>query len=336
MQRKRTLINDATLREGNQASGVRFSVHDSVAIATALDGIGVDMIEIGHPLAGPYEHQRTEAVAKLGLGAKIIAHARAHRTDIEAVSRTGATWVGIFLGVNDITTKARVIGRSTTELIRMVADAVKVAKDCGLNIRYSCEDASRTNTLFLVDVFGAAIDAGADRICYADTLGIAEPAEVARKVTLMKSEFPDAEVEVHLHDDRGLAMANSLAAIDAGVDSISVSVNALGERCGITDLATLLVNLGFRGERALPDISELRALSRLVAMSSNTPFDALRPIVGDNAFKHGSKLHQRATQYEPRAYDWIKEFIYRHDQQAVGQAPGEEPSAPDQTVSEIS
>jgi 2-isopropylmalate synthase len=135
MHKRRTLINDATLREGNQASGVKFTVDDSVAIATALDGVGVDMIEIGHPLAGPDEHQRTEAVAKLGLRAEIIAHARAHRTDIEAVARTGATWVGIFLGVNDITTKARVIGRSIAELIRMVADAVKVAKDCDLNIR---------------------------------------------------------------------------------------------------------------------------------------------------------------------------------------------------------
>jgi 2-isopropylmalate synthase len=144
------------------------------------------------------------------------------------------------------------------------------------------------------------------------------------------------EAEVHLHDDRGLAMASSLAAIDAGVDSISVSVNALGERCGITDLATLLVNLGFRGDRALPDIAELRALSRLVATASNTPVDALRPIVGENAFKHGSKLHQRASQYEPRAYDWIKEFLYRQEQKVTGQVSDEEPSAPPKTIRAVS
>jgi len=320
----RIKIVDATLREGNQASGVAFDVASSIQIARALDRVGVDMIEIGHPLAGPNEHQRTQAVAGLGLGAEILAHSRAQRADIAAVTAAGAGWVGIFLGVNDITSKARVIGRSSAELVGMVAEAVRIAKDHGLRVRYSCEDASRTESGLLVDVFGAAVAAGADRICYADTLGFAEAPEIVAQVQAMKTHFPNVEAEVHLHDDRGLAMANTLASIDAGVDSVSVSVNGLGERCGITDLASLLVNLGIRGERPLPDIEELRALSKLVARHAGTAADPLRPAVGDNAFKHGSKLHQRATQYEPRAYDWIKEVLYRQNRAAGGSPPAED------------
>lgn len=303
-------INDATLREGNQASGVKFTIADSIRIATKLDALGADMIEIGHPLAGAEEFARAQAVAELGLRAQIVAHARAHPDDIRAVAKTGAQWVGIFLGVNDITMKARVIGHSFQQLVEKVAIAVREAKDCGLRVRYSCEDASRTDNQFLIDVFAAAVDAGADRICYADTIGHASPQQIDEKVKLMISSFPSTTTEVHLHDDRGLAMANSLAAVEAGVTSVSTSVNGLGERTGITEFSNFLVNLGFLGLRPLPDIAELRELSQLVSQLSNTPVDPLRPIVGDNAFKHGSKLHIRATSYEPRAYDWIKEFMH--------------------------
>ena len=307
---KRTKIVDATLREGNQAPGVRFTVEQSVEIALQLDSLGVDAIEIGHPLAGPNEHERTAAVAQLGLSADILAHARAHRDDIEAVAQAGATWVGIFLGVNDITSNSRVIGRSFEELVQMICDAVSVAKDCGLRIRYSCEDASRTSDNFLSEAFGAAVDAGADRICYADTIGHSEPSHIAKQVSLMKAQFPNIEAEVHLHDDRGLALAGALAAIDAGAEWVSASVNGLGERCGITELCTLLVNLGFRGEIELPDINVLRDISQAVAMASDNPVDSMRPIVGRHAFTHGSKLHIRATSYEPRAYDWIKNYYH--------------------------
>ena len=311
MARSRTRVVDATLREGNQACGVRFTVEDSIAIAQELDQLGVDTIEIGHPLAGVDEHERTRAVAELKLNADVLAHARAHADDIRAVAAAGADWVGVFLGVNDITSRARVIGRGSAQLVEMVTAAVKVAKDAGLRIRYSCEDASRTSDSLLVDVFGSAIDAGADRICYADTIGHAEPQEIAAKVTLLRSAFPGTEVEVHLHDDRGLAMASALAAIDAGASWVSACVNGLGERCGITELAALLVNLGIRGERPLPDLEALRWLSRLVAAQSGIAADPLRPVVGENAFKHGSKLHVRATSFDPRAYDWIKEFVHR-------------------------
>ncbi|MCP3672206.1 MAG: homocitrate synthase [Gammaproteobacteria bacterium] len=315
MQCKRTgkvKIVDATLREGNQAPGVQFTVEQSVEIATFLEAIGVDTIEIGHPLAGPNEHERTRAVAQIGLDSEILAHARAHPADIKAVSNAGAQWVGVFLGVNEITTKARVIGKSFKDLVSMVRTAVSVAKDNDLKIRYSCEDASRTDSGFLLDVFGAAIDSGVDRICYADTIGLLEPQNVAEKVGLMKSVSSSVDTEVHLHDDRGLSMANSLAAIDAGVDWVSTSVNGLGERCGITDLAMLLANLGFRGERDLPSIEKLKELSNLVSRHSEIAVDRLRPIIGENAFMHGSKLHVRATSYEPRAYDWIKEFLHNN------------------------
>ncbi len=309
---RRPKIIDATLREGNQAPGVKFTEDDSVRIAKLLDSVGVDMIEIGHPLAGPTEHDRTRAVANLGLDTEILAHARAHADDIQAVARAGAGWVGIFLGVNDITTKARVIGRGFQELVVMVRGAIRMAKDSGLRIRYSCEDSSRTPEEFLREVFSAATDEGADRICFADTIGRMEPVEVADKVAMMRAWFPDKEIEVHLHDDRGLALASSLAAYDAGADWISTSVNGLGERCGITDLSALLVNFGFRGLQELPNLKALKTLSSVVAEASGRTVNFGQPIVGRDAFRHGSKLHVRATSYEPRAYDWIKDYVYHH------------------------
>lgn len=310
MQTARVKIVDATLREGNQAIGVKFTVDQSLQIAAALDRLGVDMIEIGHPLAGPNEHQRTKAVAEAGLSAEIIAHARALPADVKAVADAGASWVGIFLGVNSITSTARVVGRGFPELIAIMRDAIHAAKDCGLKVRYSCEDASRTEDGFLLDAFSAAVDAGADRICFADTVGHLEPAEVAAQVTKMLKAFPTVETEVHLHDDRGLAMASSIAAIDAGVHSVSTSVNGLGERCGITELCSLLVNLGFRKYKDLPSIEQLRALSDLVGEYSGCSVDSMRPIVGRNAFAHGSKLHIRASSYDPKAYDWIASFVH--------------------------
>jgi len=304
-------INDATLREGNQATGVKFSVASSVEIAEKLDSFGVDMIEIGHPLAGKEEFARAKAVASLGLNAKVVAHARAHVDDIKSVAATGADWVGIFLGVNDITMNSRVLGSSYSQLVEKVVTAVSAAKDSGLSIRYSCEDASRTDDHFLLDVMSAAVEAGVDRICYADTIGYASTEDVRNKTKMLVDSFPSVTTEIHLHDDRGLAMANALAAVDAGVTSVSTSVNGLGERCGITEFCGFLANLAFIGERDFPDINELRDLSITVANASGIAADPLRPIVGENAFKHGSKLHRRATSYEPRAYDWIKEFVFQ-------------------------
>src|SRR5262249_11286919 len=142
--------------------------------------------------------------------------------------------------------RARLPGTSERDILERISTSVMYARSRGLSVRYTVEDASRTDIERLLRAYRAAIEGGANRICFADTVGVLEPGQVVEFVRILKREFGRTELELHLHDDRGLAMANTLAGIDAGADWISASVNGLGERAGITDLCLLLANLHYR------------------------------------------------------------------------------------------
>lgn len=297
-------ILDATLREGAQAPGVGWEPASSVAVARALDGLGVDTIECGHPAIGGAERDRILAVVDAGLGAPLLCHARAVEADVDAVAEVGAPWVGLFLGVNPVSRRARV-RKEPEQLLEQLSRAVRHAKRSGLRVRFTLEDASRTDEAEVVRAYDCALDSGADRLGWADTVGAAEPADVALAISSLRSRYAEAAIEVHLHDDRGLALASALAALEAGATWIAASVNGLGERCGIVDLASVLVNLAVRGDRPAPDGELLQRLSAMVAELSGAPPDARRPIVGANAFTHTAKLHVRAMERDEQAYAWI-------------------------------
>jgi len=299
-------IIDATLREGAQAPGVRFSSEDSVAIAEALVACGVEMIEVGHPSASQLERARVSAVAASGLGRPVLAHARARPADVEAVADCGADWVGIFLGVNEMTRRVRLGStQEASALLEMVDRAIARAKSLGLRVRYTVEDASRTAVAQLLRACARAIDAGADRICFADSVGTLEPTEVASMVAHLRETFAAEAIEVHLHDDRGLALASALAAVDAGAGWISASVNGVGERCGITETCALIANLHARGARALPPAGTLPRVADLVDRATGIPRSRLAPVVGEHAFTHTAPLHIRAVERDEEAYSWL-------------------------------
>jgi 2-isopropylmalate synthase len=298
-------IIDATLREGAQAPGVAFSVEQSGEIAALLVASGVDMIECGHAAISREERDRIKATIIAAGDVPVLTHARATRGDVDAVLETGVEWVGVFLSFNEYSRRSRVVAASLDDLLAMTRDTVSYAVDSGLQVRFTVEDASRTDAATLERALTAAVDAGAGRICFADTVGIAEPADVARAAKRLRRRFPDTALEFHLHNDRGLALANTLAAMDAGADWISCSVNGLGERAGITDLLVLLANLHVRGQRPVGDARALRRASELVAAFSRIPMDPLRSVVGRHAFAHTSRLHRRAVSIEPMAYSWI-------------------------------
>ncbi len=304
-QRLPVRVIDTTLREGCQAPGVRLNSTQSVEIATALAALGVDTIECGHPSVPGGEMDRVRRVAKLGLDCPVLTHARARRDDIMAAAESGASWVGIFLGINELTRRTRVPNRSAGQILSYIQDSVAFARKCGLRVRYTVEDASRTEYSLILQAFEAALDAGAHRLCFADTVGMLEPNEIASHIRSLKEAFPGVDLEVHLHDDRGLALANALAAIDAGADWVSTSVNGLGERSGITDLCVLLVNLHYRRERELVSGPALKDISDRVAAYSRTPVDFHRPVTGRNAFIHSARLHVKAVLRDERAYNWI-------------------------------
>ncbi|MFI5634130.1 hypothetical protein ACIA8E_33125 [Streptomyces sp. NPDC051664] len=300
-----TRIIDSTLREGMQSAHGRFTLEQSVEIATLLVRSGADMIECGHPAVDEEELLRVAAVVEAVRDTPVLAHARAHFGDIEAVAKTGASWVGIFLGVNDVSRRSRLPGRTLSHLYETIRESVTHARELGLRVRFTVEDSSRTEPDELVEAYLIAAEAGAERICFADTLGILEPQETAARIRTLRKRCPGTDIEVHLHDDRGLAMANALTAIDAGADWISTSVNGLGERAGITDYAALLVNLHHRGTRTLADGALLSDLSLRVGAYSRSMPDHRRPVVGRDVFHHVSKLHVKAVEREPGSYEWL-------------------------------
>jgi 2-isopropylmalate synthase len=299
-------IIDCTLREGAQAPEVSFTAEQTEEVVGLLVAAGVDMIECGHAAVSAEERTRIKAAVAAAGEVPVLVHARACRPDIDAVVATGASWVGLFLGVNEHTRRSRIVGASVEDLLGMLTDAVGYAVGRGLRVRMTVEDASRTEPELLERAYEAGLAAGASRICFADTVGALEPGEVGATVRRLRERFPAAEVEAHMHDDRGLAMANALAAVDAGARWVSCSVNGLGERSGITDLFVMLANLHARGTRPLGAVGPLRRAGEVVAAFSRSPVDPRRPVTGRHAFVHTSRLHKRAVEIDPMAYSWIE------------------------------
>ncbi len=297
-------VIDATLREGCQAPGVAFSPQAGVEIATLLVALGVDAIECGHPIVSPKERARIRAVQEVLDGTPLVCHARATLSDVRAAAEVGADWVGIFVGVSPLSLATRT-GLSRQGALRRIGEVTREAVRLGLNVRFTVEDTSRTEPEDAANAFDAALDAGASRICFADTVGVLGPHETRACVVELAARFPGVEIEVHLHDDRGLALANALAAVEGGACWISTSVNGLGERCGIVDLASLLANLAISKKRQIVRPELLHAVSARVAAYARAPVDARRPVVGQHAFTHTARLHQIAVKRDPRAYEWI-------------------------------
>lgn len=300
-----THIIDSTLREGMQTAHGRFTRDQSTEIARLLALSGVDAVECGHPAIGQDELLRVTAVVEAVGNVPVLAHARAHRDDIESVAKTGAAWAGIFLGVDEVSRRSRLPGRELHELYAMIEESVGHARKLGLQVRFTVEDGSRTDDAELLEAYRIATGAGAGRICFADSLGILEPEAVRGRISRLRESCPDVDIEVRLHDDRGLSLANALAAIDAGATWVSASVNGLGERAGITDYAVLAVNLHYRGDRPVADGTVLTELSRRVGAYSRSMPDHRRPVVGREAFHHVAKLHGSAVEREPEAYEWV-------------------------------
>lgn len=305
MKTQRPMIIDSTLREGNQAPGMAFTVEQTAVVARLLDRVGVDMIECGHAAASEHERARIRTVAALNLDIPLLGHARACPEDIDLTADAGADWVGIFAGINAISRHSRLSGRSRGDVIAMVVRAVERAKERGLKVRYTVEDASRTDDGAVLEAFERVVQVGVDRLCFADTTGVLTPNQVRGRLGRLREIWPDAAIESHFHDDRGMAIANSLAALEAGATWLSTSVNGLGERCGITDLACLIGNLLSDGLRDDFDLEALQELSKYVGAISRSPPDARRPVVGRNAFTHTSKLHALAMTRDVRSYSWF-------------------------------
>ena len=310
---------DTTLREGEQARGIQFNRDQKLAIAQAIDGIGIDYLEVGHPAAAPAIAADARAIARQNLRAQTVAHARAIEADVEAAAAAEVDWVGIFFSVTDAAMEAR-FRRDEAACTALIVRAIETAKAHGLRVRYTPEDTVRADPAVVARVAAAAVAAGADRIALADTTGCMTPDGMAARVQALASA-PGVHVPLHAHchNDLGLATANALAAFDAGAQVADVSVLGLGERAGITDLAQLATALTTQGIVA-PEryhLARLPALYDLVAEAAGIAIPAWAPLVGRNAFSHNAGLHVSAVLVDPAFYESVPAHLVGRDRHIV-------------------
>ncbi|HUR69760.1 MAG TPA: homocitrate synthase [Candidatus Thermoplasmatota archaeon] len=297
---------DSTLREGEQTPGVDFTHEQKLEIARRLDAFGVDFIEAGHPAVSPEIARGVADIARMGLRAEIVAHSRAMKSDIDQVLKTDADWVGIFFSVADKRLEDT-FRKDIDQAISLIQDCVSYAKSHGLRVRYTPEDTVRSDLAKVIRIAQAASEAGADRIGVADTTGYMTPTNMFRFVAQLREALPRrTAVGVHCHNDLGMAVANSYAAVEAGAEVVDVTVNGLGERTGIAPLAETAVAFKLRGGAENPwRLEQLPELSEVVEKYSRVPTWRQAPIVGANAFTHNAGLHVAAVLMNPQHYESI-------------------------------
>ena len=301
---KKIRILDSTLREGEQHPGVTFSNKQRIQIAWMLDYFGVDQIEIS-PVVSPDHKEATKTIIKQGLKADIVAHVRALKSDVDVAIDCDATWMATYLGISEIHMKDK-LRITREEALRRSVETVEYAKAHGLKMRFTVEDGSRADPEFLMQVCKAISDAGVDRISLPDTVGIMRPNGMYNFVKSIRDEIK-TPLDVHCHNDIGLALANALAGCDGGADQIHTTIDGIGERTGIPSLAETAVALTYLYKS--PNnfrLDMLMDLSRLIEQYTTiVPYDS-KPIVGSTAYKHKAGTHLAAILRNPAAYEPIE------------------------------
>lgn len=309
-------ILDTTLREGEQSAGVFFSIEEKINIAKMLDEFGVDIIETGAPVVSNKIAEAVKKIASLKLRAKILAHARPLIPEIDQVIDCKVNQIGLFLATSDLHLQER-LHMTKKQAIEISVKGIKYAKSHGLEVRYTPEDATRTDTEFLLEICKKAKEAGADRIGIADTVGIEIPENFGK---LIKSiiEQVGIPIEVHCHNDFGLALANCLSGVKNGALYTAVTINGIGERCGITDLCELVMSLKILKKMDLPyRLEMIPKLSSYIEKLTGIYMAKNKPITGQYAFSHKGGLHtdamlknsQTYEAYDPRLIGKNRNFI---------------------------
>lgn len=301
--KQNVFIGDTTLRDGEQTAGVVFSSREKVAIARALDAMGVHELECGIPAMGKEEQRSIEALVDLGLQARLITWNRALIADIEASVACGIGAVDLSLSVSDQMIHNK-INKSRDWVKDQLKRALSFAKEKGLYVCVGGEDASRADLGFLLELMEIARELGADRFRFCDTLGILDPFTMFEKVTLLSRAFPDLAIEVHTHNDLGMATANAIAGVKGGARYLSTTVNGLGERAGNAALEEVVMALKVAcGIDVGIETRKLSAVSRLVGKASNRDVPAWKAVVGERVFSHESGLHADGVLKNPANYE---------------------------------
>jgi 2-isopropylmalate synthase len=306
-------ILDTTLREGEQCYGVFFPIETKKRLACLLDKMGVDFIEVGHPAAAPSIRQAVVEIAALPLNSRLIAHARLDRDEIRTVRELGLDWIGLFSGINALSlTRYGLTRRAAYERI---SASILYAKELGLSVRFTCEDASRTDRSELAELYGHLQELGTDRLSYADTVGTDTPARIAGLRRSLAGVLTFEKLHFHFHNDLGRAFENAVAAIGLGAQCIDASILGIGERAGLVALEDLL---------AWSNTGEAR--TEETGRRSAGPLKLARELISDSinhrhfeqrAFAHKSGLHIHGILQDPVHYEPVDPALSGHDRLIV-------------------
>lgn len=306
---------DTTLRDGEQTPGVNFSLAEKVAIAEQLERWGVDAIEAGFPAASPGDFEAVQRIAQTLKQTTVVGLARCCRADIdqayEALKAAVHPQIHVFLATSPIHMRDK-LNMQEAEVLATIAEQVAYAREKFAVVQFSPEDATRTERRFLVQAIQTAIDAGATIINIPDTVGYTNPTEFGALFRYLRQEIPRFEeliFSAHCHDDLGMAVANSLAAVENGATRIEGTLNGIGERAGNTALEEVAVALYIRRDiypfETRVVLAETKATSQLVSTLSEMAVPKNKAIIGANAYAHESGIHQDGVLKNPETYEII-------------------------------
>src|SRR6516165_10725667 len=312
----RLIIFDTTLRDGEQSPGASMNLAEKLEIAHALGELGVDVIEAGFPIASPGDFEAVQAVARQVRGAVICGLARCNPEDIdrawEALREAARPRIHVFLATSAIHREFK-LRMAKEEIVRRAVEGVKRAKSLVEDVEFSPEDAARTELDFLAEVVEKAVEAGATTLNIPDTVGYAVPSQYAAAIAHLKKTVRGIEnvvLSVHCHNDLGMAVANSLAAVEQGARQIECTINGLGERAGNCSLEEVVMAVRTRGEyfKVTTGINtrKLYPTSRLVSHVTGLQVQRNKAIVGQNAFSHESGIHQDGMLKERSTYEIMR------------------------------
>ena len=315
-------VYDTTLRDGEQTPGVCLRTPEKLKIARKLVEIGIHQIEAGFPVVSKEEKKSVTAIVNEDLNAQILCLSRTKKSDIDTAIDCDVDGVITFMSTSDLHLKHK-IKMSREEILNVCMNSVEHAKDHGLFVAFSAEDATRTDLDFLKEMYKKADDYGVDRVHIADTVGAISPYGMDYLVKQLRSTI-NAEIALHCHNDFGMALANSIAGLLAGANAVSTTVNGIGERAGNAALEELVMSLKFiYGVDLGFDISKFCELSKLVESLTHMDIPYNKPIVGKNIFRHESGIHVDAVIEEPLTYEpFLPELIGHRRQIVLGKHSG--------------
>jgi len=312
-EKRQIKVFDTTLRDGEQSPGCSMNLAEKLEVARRLEKLGVDVIEAGFPISSPGDLEAVKAIAGIITNCSVAGLCRSRESDMdaakEALAKAVSPRVHVFLATSPVHMEYK-LKMTPEQVLEQAVASVKYAKKFCNDVEFSAEDAFRSDPDFVCKVFGAVIEAGALTVNFPDTVGYAMPAEFGERVRYIKEHTPHIEkaaLSVHCHNDLGLAVANSIAAIANGADQVECTINGIGERAGNASLEEVVMGLRVRSDFFAADTridsTQIYAASRLVSQVTGVKVQPNKAIVGDNAFAHEAGIHQHGVLAKRETYE---------------------------------